>query len=397
MRLVTALPWLAPVMRYGGALFLAAYGLRSLWAAWRNSSGLNPAADERKSLSATILTCLAFTWLNPHVYLDTVVLLGSISTGYAGQRVAFAAGASTSSVLFFFALGYGARLLRPLFANPRAWRVLDVLHRHHDAGAGGEAGDRELSRNRRTRASFLLHARQQNAAMIRIGTAGWSIPAAYRSRFPDSGSQLEKYAARLTAVEINSSFYRPHRRATYERWAASVPADFRFAVKLPRTITQDSRLQDYGDLLDRFLAEASGLGDKLGVLLVQLPPKLVYDEAVAMAFFQRPRPRRIPVACEPRHPSWFTPQADDTLRQLGVARVAADPPRAPSDGEPGGNRGFAYWRLHGSPRIYYSDYGEEALARLAGRLQENDWCIFDNTAAYHALGNALRLRELTTR
>jgi L-lysine exporter family protein LysE/ArgO len=125
--LVTALPWLAPVMRYGGALFLAAYGLRSLWAAWRNSGGLDPAADERKSLSATVLTCLAFTWLNPHVYLDTVVLLGSISTGYAGQRIAFAAGASTSSVLFFFALGYGARLLRPLFADPKAWRVLDVV------------------------------------------------------------------------------------------------------------------------------------------------------------------------------------------------------------------------------------------------------------------------------
>ena len=125
--LVTALPWLAPAMRYGGALCLAAYGLRSLWAAWRNSSALDPAADERKSLGATILTCLAFTWLNPHVYLDTVVLLGSISTGYAGRRIAFGAGAATSSFLFFFALGYGARLLRPLFANPRAWRVLDAF------------------------------------------------------------------------------------------------------------------------------------------------------------------------------------------------------------------------------------------------------------------------------
>jgi L-lysine exporter family protein LysE/ArgO len=125
--LVTAMPWAAPAMRYGGGLFLAAYGARSLWAAWRNGGGLDPAADEPKSLGVTILTCLAFTWLNPHVYLDTVVLLGSISTGYAGQRVAFAAGAGTSSVLFFFTLGYGARLLRPLFANPRAWRVLDVF------------------------------------------------------------------------------------------------------------------------------------------------------------------------------------------------------------------------------------------------------------------------------
>src|SRR3954468_16631121 len=123
--LVTALPWLTPVMRYGGALFLGLYGLRSLIAALRNSAGLNPAADERKTLRATLLTCLAFTWLNPHVYLDTVVLLGSISSGYAGQRLAFATGAVTSSFLFFFALGYGARLLRPLFASPRAWRVLD--------------------------------------------------------------------------------------------------------------------------------------------------------------------------------------------------------------------------------------------------------------------------------
>ena len=124
--IVTAVPWLAPVMRYGGAAFLFVYALRSLWSAWHNRAALNPSADERKSLGATILTCLAFTWLNPHVYLDTLVLLGSISTGYAGQRLAFALGAITASFVFFFALGYGARLLRPLFANPRAWRVLDA-------------------------------------------------------------------------------------------------------------------------------------------------------------------------------------------------------------------------------------------------------------------------------
>ena len=125
--LVTAVPWLAPVMRFGGAAFLFVYAIRSLISAWRHSGVLNPSDDVRKSLSATLLTCLAFTWLNPHVYLDTVVLLGSVSTRYAGQRAAFALGAITSSFLFFFALGYGARLLRPLFANPKAWRVLDAL------------------------------------------------------------------------------------------------------------------------------------------------------------------------------------------------------------------------------------------------------------------------------
>jgi L-lysine exporter family protein LysE/ArgO len=125
--LVTAVPWLAPVMRFGGAAFLLAYGLRSLWSAWRKSGALNPSDDVRKPLGATIAACLAFTWLNPHVYLDTVVLLGSVSTHYAGQRSLFALGAITSSFLFFFSLGYGARLLRPLFANPKAWRVLDAL------------------------------------------------------------------------------------------------------------------------------------------------------------------------------------------------------------------------------------------------------------------------------
>jgi L-lysine exporter family protein LysE/ArgO len=125
--LVNAAPWLAPAMRFGGAAFLLAYALRSLWSAWRNPGVLNPSVDVQKSLSATLLTCLAFTWLNPHVYLDTVVLLGSVSTRYAGQRLAFALGAMTSSFLFFFALGYGARLLRPLFANPKAWRLLDAV------------------------------------------------------------------------------------------------------------------------------------------------------------------------------------------------------------------------------------------------------------------------------
>jgi len=124
--LVKAIPWLAPVMRFGGAAFLFAYALRSLWSAWRPHAGLDPACDEPRALSVTLMMCLAFTWLNPHVYLDTVVLLGSVSTRYGDQRLAFALGAVTASFLFFFSLGYGARLLRPLFANPKAWRILDA-------------------------------------------------------------------------------------------------------------------------------------------------------------------------------------------------------------------------------------------------------------------------------
>lgn len=120
-------PWIATVMSLSGAAFLAFYACRSFYSALRHKAALNPAETSAPDLKATLLTCLAFTWLNPHVYLDTVVLLGSISVNYGAERFHFGAGAITASFVFFFALGYGARLLAPAFANPRAWRVLDFL------------------------------------------------------------------------------------------------------------------------------------------------------------------------------------------------------------------------------------------------------------------------------
>ena len=230
-----------------------------------------------------------------------------------------------------------------------------------------------------------------------VGTAGWTIPAQYKGQFPAQGSHLERFAARLNGVEINSSFYRSHKRETYARWAATVPPGFRFSVKVPRTITQNHRLKGYGDLLDRFLNEVSGLGDKLGVLLAQLPPSLVYDGEMAEEFFCDLARAEVTMACEPRHVSWFTPEADKALKKLRVLRVAADPPRAPTDGTPGGDTRVAYFRLHGSPKIYYSNYSEAALIELAAKLRPGDWCIFDNTAAFHALGNALALEAITIR
>lgn len=125
--LARVLPWLGAVMRYGGAVFLGLYSLRSLRSALRNDAGLAAAERGEEPFGRTIATCLAVTWLNPHVYLDTVSLLGSVSTQYEGRRMVFALGAMTASFLFFFGLGYGARLLRPTFADPRAWRVLDAL------------------------------------------------------------------------------------------------------------------------------------------------------------------------------------------------------------------------------------------------------------------------------
>ena len=229
-----------------------------------------------------------------------------------------------------------------------------------------------------------------------IGTAGWSIPSEYAARFPKTGSHLERYAARLNAAEINSSFHRPHQYKTYARWAASVPGHFRFSAKLPRTITHDKRLADCGYLLDTFLEQVSGLGGKLGVLLVQLPPSLIYDPKVVPVFFRRLARAGFPIACEPRHPSWFAPKADAALTRAEVARVAADPPRAPEDGAPGGWRKFAYWRLHGSPRLYYSNYSRSHLKQLSAGLKRADWCTFDNTMSGAALGNALTLKRLTS-
>lgn len=125
--ILSRLDWLEPVMRYGGAAFLIVYALRSLYSAWTSGASLRADGQTPTSLRSAFLTCLAFTWLNPHVYLDTVVLLGSISTRYAGQEIAFALGAMTASFTFFFGLGYGARLLAPLFERPGAWRILDLI------------------------------------------------------------------------------------------------------------------------------------------------------------------------------------------------------------------------------------------------------------------------------
>ena len=121
------LPWVDPVMRYGGAAFLVWCGARSLRSALRSTESLTvEASTESGGLVRALVACLAITWLNPHVYLDTVVLLGTISTQFAGFETSFAIGAISGSFLFFFSLGYGATLLRPIFAKPSAWRALEA-------------------------------------------------------------------------------------------------------------------------------------------------------------------------------------------------------------------------------------------------------------------------------
>jgi uncharacterized protein YecE (DUF72 family) len=236
------------------------------------------------------------------------------------------------------------------------------------------------------------------ASAVFVGCAGWTLPATVQPAFPPEGSHLERYARVFQAVEINSSFHRPHRPSTYARWAASVPAGFRFCVKLPKTITHGARLVDADEALATFLAEAAGLGDGLACLLVQLPPSLAFDREVCERFFTMLRAATpVPAVCEPRHATWFTPAVDKLLDAWRIARVAADPARVPEAAETGGWRGLAYYRLHGSPRTYYSSYTDEYLDELASRIRADvvagreTWCIFDNTASGAATPNALDL------
>jgi len=240
-------------------------------------------------------------------------------------------------------------------------------------------------------------------AELRIACAGWSLSAAVAADFPVEGSHLQRYAAVLNAVEINSSFYRPHRPATYARWRDSVPEDFCFAVKIPRSISHERRLRDADDLLAPFLAEAMELRHKLGCLLLQLPPSLRFDAGVAATFFSQLRERTsVPVACEPRHASWFAEAAAELMRRHAVACVRADPPPV-RDAVPDGYDGIVYLRLHGAPDIYRSRYDDVFLDTLAARIGQyaaharQVWCVFDNTAEGHAVPNALTLMRLLER
>ena len=234
-------------------------------------------------------------------------------------------------------------------------------------------------------------------ATARIGTAGWSIPKSCAGQFPAAESVLARYAQVFNSVEINSSFYRAHARVTYERWAASVPHDFFFSVKIPKEITHAQRLRDPDILLDGFSEQVGGLGGKLGPLLIQLPPSLAFDRITVEVFLRSFRNRFDGwAACEPRNASWFTADAMEVLAVSGVELVHADPPPCIEAPTFPANPLSRYHRLHGSPRIYYSEYPNEMLVEMAAILADKPdrWCILDNTASGAATKNALRLKSL---
>jgi uncharacterized protein YecE (DUF72 family) len=236
-------------------------------------------------------------------------------------------------------------------------------------------------------------------ARVRVGCAGWNIPRPVNASFVSQGTHLERYAQTFNSCEINSSFYRPHKPATWARWAASVPAGFQFSVKAPKSITHEAKLNCSSEVLSAFLQQIELLREKLGPLLFQLPPTLEFDHSGASKFLRLLR-RSFSgdVVWEPRHSSWFDKSANDLLKEHHIARVAADPGCVPAASDPGGLSSVLYFRLHGSPRRYYSAYSQPLLKKLSSKLvqlsiQSRVWCIFDNTAAGFAIQNALQLNH----
>jgi hypothetical protein len=235
-------------------------------------------------------------------------------------------------------------------------------------------------------------------AAYRVGCAGWVLPKSHQPAFPEEGSHLERYAGRFTAVEINSSFYRPHSPATYARWAASVPTDFRFSVKVPRAITHDQRLVATDVLLDVFLSEARALGEKLGCLLVQLPPSLAYDAATAESFFNDLRTQyqgTVALEAGTRVGSRATLKrgcAPIALRESRPTRLRSRLRRSRRDGPRSSTCGFTAHRESTTPRTTSSTWICWASAcAMRQPAPTTSGAIFDNTAFGAAVPNALGL------
>ncbi len=231
-----------------------------------------------------------------------------------------------------------------------------------------------------------------------IGTAGWQV-AKTIGQAPAEGSHLERYAQLFNAVEINSVFYRPHLAKTFERWAATVPEDFRFSVKMHRGVTHERRLTDVRPA-QVFLDMVAALGEKLGPVLVQLPPSLAWSAEREDFFSALRETYQGAVVLEARHPSWAAADVTKVLKETKISGVAADPPLIRDKVLPTGHPPLAYFRFHGTPRVYWSTYTDDFLSQRAEQITvllkagRTVWTIFDNSAAGAAAPDALRLRAL---
>lgn len=228
---------------------------------------------------------------------------------------------------------------------------------------------------------------------MKIGVAGWNIPTHLKPHFSTEGTHLEKYARVLSAVEVNSSFYRDHQCKTYQKWRAATPEDFRFSVKLNQRFSHDKTfkpsLQDLGQCLDAM----SGLEEKWSVLLIQFPGSLEFSPKIEKLFKCVRKKFEGHIVLEPRNLSWIEKDALDLYRAYNMSKVSADPERCSSKRKLNFS-GIEYYRLHGSPELYRSSYSQKYLLDLSLKLTPKSWCIFDNTTFGHATENALTLQDI---
>ena len=233
---------------------------------------------------------------------------------------------------------------------------------------------------------------------IYVGTSGWSYDhwkgIFYESSCPKS-KWLQFYAKHFLSVEVNATFYRSMSPLTFENWEKNTPEGFIWAVKSNRYITHIKRLNDVTGPLKRFFSDLKGLKEKLGPILFQLPPTLIFNEEVFKAFSRcLPKNRRYTI--EARHPSWMEEKALSNLESHQLAWCISDTAgRYPYLEAVTTN--FIYIRLHGSTQLYASDYSEEELNKWAekiNRWNKDTYVYFDNDAMGYAPQNALRLKEL---
>lgn len=241
---------------------------------------------------------------------------------------------------------------------------------------------------------------------LRIGTSGWNYGEWRGLFYPKelkSTDFLAWYARHFDTTEVNYSFYRLPRPSTYAKWAAQTPERFLFALKVSRFITHIKRLEGTGAEWRLFLANARTLGDKLGPLLVQLPPSLRADAgrlerflAAAPAPGGEPAPR---IAFEFRHESWFIPEILGLLRHHGAALVIADSARYPK-APPAATAPFVYLRFHGPAQLFASKYSDAQLSEWAGRISawraegRDVFAYFNNDVRAHAVENAQTLLRM---
>lgn len=237
---------------------------------------------------------------------------------------------------------------------------------------------------------------------FRIGTAAWAVPKALSDSFGGEGSHLERYSQVLNAVEINTSFYRDHKADTYEKWAKATPDHFRFAVKLSKVFTHEDQLVVDPIQLKTVVEGMMRLGHKLAVILIQLPPKLAFHEVNVRRFFEQLRSiYQGPIALEPRHKTWVSPEALSVFEDFELGKVIADPEPCPSPLEfQRASEEICYLRWHGSPVIYESRYEADSMEELKNRAIELSrhfkevWIIFDNTTFAWATVNAIEMKSL---